>query len=260
MPYQDEIDSDDEEEIDLTSLPKRSQINRNRQLPKRLGVAEKGDISEISNTEDGDFSSSSDGGDYIPPTKKRKAEMIDQYTDEASSSISNVATEINLFDRDFNNQFTQLSRLSPVDHDQCNAVMPSCKNDSSPETIHHGVIDVDMHTNETNSVILLDSQKPECQCTAVLNKIDMMNEKMNEILARYSILEKILIKGENFSAATLDDANLAMSCSSYDQEIESFMTSNSLPIQNMDTLKRFQDKLRDDVFQASTVHSCDIFS
>lgn len=261
MPYQTDIDTEDDD-INLSSLPQRSQLTRKRTQPKRLGVSgkDKHDLEGISSAEGEDFSGSDGESDYIPPSKKQKAELILDH-DLSHSETENLhgveshdrqsnASEKDSVECDFNSEFDELTQKSLENSD-----VLANQIDKNHEPAHHGDKECvnlydSVSTNLNNLTPLFQSHVPTCNCNALDEKMDMMNRKLNEILARYSILEKFIIKDANASALT-EDSKLV--CNQTDPKIENFIESNSLPIKTNETLKEFHAKLAGEIFRTTAV-------
>lgn len=108
---------------EIHNLPKRTQTNRKRRVPSRLGVG-KDEHDVAASTEGEDFSGTDGETDYIPPSKKQKAELILDHdlshTDSETTNLhgeeshdrqSNASEKVSV-ECDFNSEFDELTQKS----------------------------------------------------------------------------------------------------------------------------------------------------
>lgn len=176
----------------------------------------------------------------------------------------------NLDDLDFNDEFEALTRPVPINlrneaatHTAVTAEnvheQPICHNESDTviishestsnydngQNIHHGanVTPEETRAADNQSDIILT-----CNCYQKLEeKMDMINQKVTEMLARYTVLEKFFLNKSNLNDRMVEGAN------STKLKSKTFMLSNNLPSNNLGTLKDFESKLGDESFLKSAV-------
>lgn len=231
----------EEDDIDFSSLPKRSQTARNRKVPLRLGVSDKDvhALEEVLSAEEVGDLSADEETDYVPPAKRQRAnsnrnthfglDSANLHGENHGAQSSSTTNDSN--GNDFDRYFVELS-------DQNASVIAEGNGDSQhlPESV-----DLCQNADETNLVHVSVLEK-------LNEKIDNIQDKLNEILSRYHIMESILIRNEKLPLH--EEPNLASPVNSF---AETFITSNSLPVKNKDDLNAFHGKLEEQKFREKAV-------
>lgn len=223
MPQSDTEDDD----IDLSSIPKRTQTARKRKVPARLGVVHA--LEEVVSSEELEDFSADDETDYVPPPAKRQRPHANLHGENYGAQSSSTSDDSN--GNNFDRYFVELS-------EQNASVIAEGNGDSQHLSER---VDSCQNADETNLVHVSVLEK-------LNEKIDTMHDKLNEILARYHIMESILIRNEKF--ALHEEPNLASPVNSF---AETFITSNSLPVKNIDDLNAFHCKLEEQQFREKAV-------
>lgn len=255
----------DEDEFDVANLPPRSQANRTKRPPIWLGVDY--DIGQFSSSEGSDFSADDQDEVYNPPPKKkrvgdavivaskaiasRESQLDVHHGEDASENASALSSEY-----DFDSQFQELSKKSPA---KCLSSHGKETEKNLTATHHHFNVE---SSSVTEVIPIENNEHAQAHTTAdLMCKIDelskengrqfnLLQKKINELLAKQSVLEKMLINGEKYGTATIEGPKLA---SVNDANIEAFVVSNDLPIRSIHTLTKFDAQLKGDAFRTTTV-------
>lgn len=257
MPkFSDMSDCSEDDEFNMENLPARSQSNRITKHPNRYGTFgddhdHEGEIS----TEADDFSGD-DSDDFfrLPPEKRHRKEtnsakttkrQLDNHHDEHTE---NVPISI-----DFNAQFTQLTRSL-----SSNASSTSVSSLVAP-TVNRTV---SKDTNNSVDSSKIGDDNAQTEMMVLTNKIDhlikvlndqnaqfkSMTSNFNELYAKYSVLEKVMLNSGNFSIEAIEGPKLADSTMS-----DAFIAANELPIKTEDSLRKFDLQLTVDAIQTNAV-------
>lgn len=82
----------------------------------------------------------------------------------------------------------------------------------------------------------------------------MVNRKLTEVLARQSVLEEAILKRGEFNGPAVEGGNLKLTeVNSNDRKIKEFMETNNLPMTNIESFKKFENKLGEEEFLSSVV-------
>lgn len=265
----DDSSSDGSDDIQIKDLPKRS-TNRTRKVPSRLGfVDDNGSDHDLSAD---DISTYEEEPEYAPPTKKQKTELITKrkastahpFAKAAPAEPSNCTnihatnddeldfldlTTGNLVDLDFNDEFEALTRSVPI----------NLRN----HTTYTAVTAENVHEQPNSNVMPEEARAADnhglqcdkistCNCYQKLEeKMDMINQNVTEMLARYTVLEKSFLTKSNLNDRMVECENSQLPSAKL--KSKTFMLSNNLPSKDLGNLKEFESKLGDESFLKSAV-------
>lgn len=271
-------------------LPKRSTI-RTRKKPTRFGVGNKND--DVTSTDDEeDFINSEEEKEYVPPTKKSKRELMNTQATIVPSSQKDVSatnstgskmhaldggndtaflelTSVNILtDWNFNKQFDSLTEEIAIDSTACEdnakSVHEVTSNVESGNKIIHGSAEhcVTFENNASSEQrinLYLDDTSganSACKCNLKIleEKLDMVNSKLTELLARQTVFEEAFLKRGEFNEPAVEKGRLVLTeVNSNDRKIKEFMNTNNLPSTQLDFIKEFEMKLGEQEFVSSVV-------
>lgn len=204
---------------------------RNRHSPLRYGDAGQLDMSDsfedVLNLGD----NSLDDISYVPPEKvvatvaSKPIVWSSSAKKKKTDTTNEMPQSVNLDD-----EFDSLSKSIPQSTAPSETI-PVSKNDLSSDEIHH------INENTNNDV------------GKVLNVCQKMSNQMDDLFARFSVLENMLLKNGSL--------NLKDNKPTVVKNIENsriFNVANRLPLQNMHDLKTFDKKLEDEEFRNIAVN------
>lgn len=221
----------------------------------------------------------------MPPTKKAKRDLIN--THEASGLLSqkgvsattssgstmhalndynDVAflemTSISLTDWNFNSQFDSLTKEIAIDSTACEdnakSVHEVTSNVENNAEIIHGsaqhCVTFENNAEQRINLNLDDTSACKCNFKILGEKLDMVNRKLTEMLARKSVLENAILKRGEFNGPAVEGGKLKLTkVNSNDREIKKFMETNNLPMTKIESFKNFEIKLGEEEFLSSVV-------
>lgn len=240
----------------------RQQSTRITNKPPRLGIddCENRILFSLSgDSQEEPFASDETIDEYLPePLRKKRKKMNanclnfngtqSRHAQQKSSqkslnSIESQKANVQNGAYDFDSQFDSISNGMQL------STASSCEN-TSAENIASHISSNEMKTGEKNV-----NEKNPAQ-SDILNDVDavacfakQINSKLNEILARVATLEKTVIA----SATNSSSKDLMRVPDQLHSEAELFIKSNSLPTENLNEIKRFDENLRDPVYFTATV-------